>query len=99
MASPNQMRWNGMVSRPGQTYISTAHTTAVTAHAQTRPRLRGGEPVSDITYRLDAVRAVELGPQAADAHVDEVAAGVEGQSPHVGEQLTAAARFAGPDHD
>jgi hypothetical protein len=51
-----------------------------------------------MAYRFDAVGSVEFAPQPADVDVDDVGAGVEGQAPHVGEQLVAAARLAGAGH-
>src|SRR6185437_9840767 len=79
MARPIQMKWNGTVSRPGHMYIATAHTQAMTDHAATRPCLCEGVLIADIAHRLDPFRPVQFGAEPADADIDEVAAGIEGE--------------------
>src|SRR5215475_7489706 len=91
-----QTRWKGIVSCPGSTHISQTLTAAKTLHPPTRSRLFRIESVAHMTNRLHSVMVVELGPQSPDAHVDDVASGIEHQAPYIGEQLGPAAHIAGP---
>jgi len=56
------------------------------------------EPVADVPHRLHDV-GTQLLAKSADAHLDDVAAGVEGQTPNVGEQLLASTNFGRTPHE
>src|SRR5262249_54630429 len=93
-----QTKWNGTVSLPGMANISTTLTAAKAAQPRKSQRSARDEAIAHIAHRLDAF-AVQLGPQPADADVDDVAAGVERVPPDLGEQLIARAHLAGVSHE
>src|SRR5690349_12438147 len=56
------------------------------------------EAVAHLAHRLD-VPAVDLAAQAADVHLEHVAARVEAEAPDVGEELVASADLARAAHE
>src|SRR6266699_1126017 len=108
MDSPIHTRWNGMVSTPGSTYIRPMLATAVAAQAAStsrsgrirrnsrsdrRTRASGrNKTVPDVADGLHTIGVVQFGAQPAHADVDDVATRVEGQAPHVGQDLGPTAR-------
>src|SRR6476646_9298009 len=88
-----QMRWNGIVSAPGKMYIRAVFTPANTSQPTATPNLARGESITHIAHRLDPHRG-QLRPEPSDVDVDDVGAGVELESPDVGEQLFAGAHGA-----
>src|SRR5690349_1201244 len=88
------MKWNGTVSLPGTSHIRTASNAAAAAQPPISSRLVVGDAIADIAYRLYPVGPVQLGAEPANADVHDVGARVEGDAPHVVEQLAAAAHLA-----
>src|SRR5262245_40065865 len=93
-----QTKWNGIVSRPGSAYIAQMLTTANAIQPPSSNRLVRVEAVTHMPNGLHSLVGIELGSQASDADVDDVATGVEHQAPHVGEQFGAAAYVARSTH-
>src|SRR6059058_5499073 len=77
------MKWNGIVSRRGQSIIAAPFRKANPPHA--RSRSLGRDAIADMADGLDGLSA-ELLAQTADADVDDVRARVEVVAPHVREQ-------------
>src|SRR5579871_1423047 len=76
--------------------MAATPTNAASSAVRHRVRARrplAGERVPDIPHRPDDV--AELGPQTADVHVHDVAAGVEREAPYFRQQLRAAAHVPG----
>src|SRR5262245_17779699 len=94
-ARPIQIRWNGIVSPPGSTYIRLRLMTALTIQAPISSRSVRNQPVANIAHGLHSVGVVEFRAQAADTDVDDIAARIEGQAPHIGEDLGPGAGLAG----
>src|SRR5262245_19537765 len=100
-----QMKWNGMVSRPGVSHINITLTRENTHQAARSSRLAGSrregspgnEAVSGIAHGLDAIGG-ELGPEPADVDLQHVARRVERVAPDVGEQFLPAAHLPRPLH-
>src|SRR5215216_1267548 len=59
--------------------------------------LRSVEAIPDISHRFDHVRS-ELGTEPPDAHVHDVAPGIERVPPHIGEEALTRADVAVPAH-
>src|SRR4051795_2545915 len=85
-----------MVSAPGIRYMSTVLTLAKATQTGISQRSRA-EAVAHIAHRLD-VPPVDLGAEASDVHLEDVATGVEAEAPDVREQLVARAHLAGAAH-
>src|SRR5258706_1304624 len=96
IARPIQTRWNGMVSPPGSMYISTTLTTALAIQPTISSRSVRDEPVANIADGLHSIRVVHLCAETPHTDVDHIAAGVELQSPDIGEDLSPTAPLAGP---
>src|SRR5439155_24294021 len=62
------------------------------------PCLRSHEPISDIADRLDHL-GPQLRPQPPDAHVDDVAPGVEREPPDLSQQLLPPTDRASAEHE
>src|SRR5579885_3724934 len=78
--------------------MTPRHAAAASAHAISTASGRG-QPVAGIPHRLDRVRVPELLPKAADAHVDDVRAGVEAVAPDLREEPFAAHDLAWVGHE
>src|SRR3954453_2697212 len=85
-----------MVSAPGNMYMSAELALANTAQTGRSSRSRA-EGVTHIAHRLD-VPPVDLGAEAADVHLEHVAAGVEAEAPHVRQQLVTRAHLTRAAH-
>ena len=87
-----QTRWKGIVSAPGNRYINSVFAEANTGQAAAMADL-ARESIAHIAHRFDE-KGCQLRAQPADVDVHHVRAGVELESPHVGEHLLARAHRA-----
>src|SRR6266511_424930 len=92
-----QMRWNGIVSQPGQRTIAATLSPAKPSHAASTD-LRRNQAIAGMANGFDRSVRTELLPQSADANVDDVGTGIEVVAPHLREQALAAQDLTGvPD--
>src|SRR3954466_11626191 len=90
-----QIRWYGIVSLPGPTYMRYALTPAKISHPPATSALARGEAITNIAHCLDGVGR-ELVAKASHVNVHDIGAGVESKSPDVGQQFLAGADLAAP---
>src|SRR5215467_5695623 len=92
------MKWNGIVSCPGNANIASVLTAAKITHPGKSQRLASDKAVSDIAHRLNRF-PLKLGAQPADAHVHDVASRIAGIAPHICEQLITGAYLTRTTHE
>src|SRR5947207_15756238 len=88
------MKWNGIVSQPGERPMAMRFATANTPHASSTG-LGRSEAIARMTDGLDRRIGAELLPQTSDAHIDNVRAWIEVVAPHLRQPPFAADHLAG----
>src|SRR5215831_12889322 len=92
------MKWNGIVSCPGNANIASVLATAKTTQPGKSQRLAGDKAVSDIAHRLNRF-PLKLRSQPADAHVHDVASRIAGVAPYICEQFITGAHLTRTTHE